>query len=41
MWRGLRTPQTSRGPALFPYLFKNPRTSLVVRGVKDDWEKTL
>ncbi len=33
--------QTSIGTALFPYLFKNPRTSLVVRGVRDDWERPL
>ena len=41
MWRTLKTTQTSIWPALFPYLFKNPRTSLVVRGVRDDWERPL
>jgi hypothetical protein len=32
---------TGTDAASFPYLFKNPRTSPVVRGVNDDWERPL
>jgi hypothetical protein len=32
---------TGAGSAAFPYLFKNPMTSPVVRGVTDDWERPL